>query len=220
MKYFLIAPEGYPFITAAFVLTVLGFYYFGFWGGLLPLAGLGFCLWFFRDPKRVPPDDHGSESGEVVISPADGRIIQIQEIEGHPLLPEKRRRVSIFMSPLNVHVNRAPIKGEVKKISYNPGKFFNAAGDKASLLNEQNAILMNTAKGFSILFVQIAGFIARRIVCHVREGDHLNLGERMGIIRFGSRVDVYLPLDAEIKVNLQEKVRAGETLLGRIPGKK
>jgi phosphatidylserine decarboxylase len=216
-----IAPEGLPFIVIALVLTLGLTYFLGPLGGVLPLAAFFFCIWFFRDPKRFPPPEEVNAEGmttQTVLSPADGTIVDIQEMEEKRFLKRKTKRVSIFMSPLNVHINRSPVSGEVLEVQYNPGKYFNAASEKASLDNEQNAIWMKTAQNLELVFVQIAGFIARRIVCYPKPGDPLSRGQRMGLIRFGSRVDVYVPCEAEIHVGLKQKVVGGETILARIPG--
>lgn len=212
-----LAPEGIPFLAIALAATALVYYFAGPWAAILPGLALVFTLQFFRDPKRFTPPSSDQDPFETVISPADGTIIGIQEVEEGRLLHRRLRRVSIFMSPFNVHVNRAPVHGEVTQTQYNPGKFFNAAADKASLDNEQRAIVMKTARGVEVLFVLIAGFIARRIVSYPKSGDRLYMGQRIGMIRFGSRVDVYLPLNAEVAVGMKQRVTAGETLLARLP---
>ncbi len=204
-----ITPEGYPFIGAfAFVSLLL----FWLW---TPLGWIGtvltlWCVYFFRDPPRVTPVREG-----LVVAPADGRISQITTAPpphelglGSTPLP----RVSIFMSVFDCHVNRSPAAGRVERIVYQPGKFFNADLDKASLDNERNSLVIVTASA-RIAVVQIAGLVARRIVCFVREGQPLGAGERFGMIRFGSRLDVYLPEGTSPLVAVGQTALAGETVL-------
>ena len=212
-----IAPEGYPFIGIALTLTIGIIHFFGPLWSLLPFAGLIFVIWFFRDPLRTVPPISPEIKGEPVISPADGKIVHIGNANEPRILKKDLQKISIFMSPLNVHVNRSPISGKVLETHYHPGKFFNASLDKASLNNEANAVLMESNRGIKMVFVQIAGFIARRILCYAKPGDTLEGGERIGMIRFGSRVDIYLPENAKIMVELRNKVKAGETILGYIP---
>ena len=173
------------------------------------------CLWFFRDPERTPPAVKGG-----VISPADGVVCAIGPAE----LPQElglsegtRTRVCVFMNVFNVHVNRVPASGKIIKLAYTKGRFFNASLDKASIHNERMAVAMRSDAGDVIGFVQIAGLVARRIVCKLRDHQDVKQGERFGLIRFGSRVDVYLPPDAEVKVSLGQKTVAGETVLATIP---
>lgn len=204
-----LAKEGQPFIIIPLALA-LGAIPVGLWL-FLPLFAFGlFALWFFRDPERYSPSDSGA-----VISPADGTVIAVDQVASARLLDQPMTRVSIFMSVFNVHVNRAPLTGRVERTQYNPGKFFAANLDKASLDNEQNAVVLRDPDGRKIMFVQIAGLIARRIVCYINPGDDVVRGQRIGLIRFGSRLDVYLPTDAAIEVAMGQKVRAGETILGR-----
>lgn len=208
----LIAQEGYPFIIFAIVITVfvafLGVYWLFF---LLALISF-FIIWFFRNPER-----YFIEEENVVISPADGKIIKVEDVEMGNSISGKFKKISIFMNIFNVHVNRAPVTGKVAAINYHEGKFFSANLDKASLDNERNEIMINTGNDTSIWVVQIAGLIARRIVCWVKAGDAVKQGERFGLIRFGSRLDVYLPQESRIAVKIGEKVRAGETPLGYLP---
>jgi len=166
-------------------------------------AGTAF---FFRDPERIPPTDAG-----VVVSPADGRVMEVteEEVEGHA-----GRRISIFLSILDVHVNRSPMAGRVGKVEYRRGRFYNAMRSRASVDNEQNVIHLQTERG-EIVFKQIAGAIARRVVCWKRPGDEVKLGERIGLIRFGSRMDVWLPQDAEIVARPGQHVAGGVSVLAR-----
>lgn len=202
--------EGYPFLLAGLLLAAPFLVWGGPWG-LLALSIPFYVVWFFRNPRRVPPSDEKS-----LLSPADGKIIFVGEVEEQRYLEKKMQKVSIFMSPVDVHVNRIPITGQIKGIYYNKGKYFSAFKEKASLDNEQNAVSMESTGGYPILFVQIAGFLARRIVCYLKVGDNVRRGERYGLIRFGSRMDVYMPTDFKLTVNLGERVRGGETILGRL----
>jgi len=206
---FPIALDGFVFIIPLAVLAGV-FAYVGAGGvsAFFCVATL-FVLWFFRNPDRVTPEDE-----KAVISPADGRVIKIEEVEEGEMLRARVRKVSIFMNIFNVHVNRVPCSGTVKEIVYRQGKFFSANLDKASAFNERNSILVETAGGDRILTIQIAGVIARRIVCWVTEGMGLEKGERFGLIKFGSRLEVFMPLDATIPVKVGDKVRAGETRIG------
>jgi len=204
-----IAPEGYPIIAVALLLVIAGWLIHPILFGVFFLFFL-FALYFFRNPVRKIPQEEG-----VVLAPADGKVIRVGEVEEARFLNQKVKKVSIFMSPLNVHVNRLPVKGTIKKVSYNKGKFFAAFAEKASFDNEQNAIVVENEKGENILFVQIAGWLARRIVCHAKPGEFWEQGSIFGIIRFGSRVDIYLPLDYQLSVKVGEKVKAGETILAQ-----
>lgn len=170
----------------------------------------GFFVNFFRDPERVPPT-----GANLVISPADGKVIIVEpDIDEPRFLKSRAAKISVFMSPLDVHVNRAPLDGEIVGVHYNAGKYFAVYAEKASLDNEQNAIVMRTAAGRGLAFVQIAGFLARRIVCRVKPGDRCRRGERVGMIKLGSRVDVFIPGNVDLSVKLGDRVRAGETVLG------
>ena len=168
-----------------------------------------FCMHFFRDPERIIPQEDG-----IAVSPADGRVVSIRTAPD-PLSDEPRQCVGIFMHCGNVHVNRLPIAGEIKEISYYPGKFINAAWDKASTDNERCAYLVKDGAGNEWTVVQIAGLIARRIVSYVEKGDRLKAGQRFGMIKFGSRVDVYFPAEFEPVVGVGDRVWAGETIIGR-----
>jgi phosphatidylserine decarboxylase len=204
-----IHPEGYPFI-GGFVLAAIILFWLAKPLGWIGVLAAIWCAYFFRDPSRVTPQGEG-----LVISPADGRISQITIASPPPELDlgtEARPRVSIFMNVFNVHVNRAPVAGTIQKIAYKPGKFFNADLDKASEENERNGLVIR-AGSTAVGVVQIAGLIARRIVCFVREGENLSAGQRFGLIRFGSRVDVYLPIDAKPFVSEGQTALAGETVI-------
>ena len=178
------------------------------YGSILLVLGV-LVLLFFRDPNREPLG--GSRS---ILSPADGRVVGVeQRAAGHRLAPEARTRVSIFMSPLDVHVNRSPVDGAVEAVSYTRGQFGAAYKGDASEINESNALAVRDARGFRLVVVQIAGWLARRIVCDVHEGDALVRGNRFGLIMFGSRVDVYLPDGISVKVAAGERVRAGRSVI-------
>jgi phosphatidylserine decarboxylase len=206
-----IAGEGFPFIIPLGVASLLAFLA-GFKGISLVLLGMTlFVVWFFRNPQRNTPEKDG-----LVISPADGRVIRIEETTSNELPGKTFQKISIFMNVFNVHVNRIPCSGEVRFIRYREGKFLSANLDKASAQNERNTILLRTADGREIMTVQIAGLIARRIVCWLNEGMQVQRGERFGLIRFGSRVEVFLPLGSTILVKVGEKVRAGETPIGEL----
>jgi phosphatidylserine decarboxylase len=205
-----IAVEGYPLILITLGLSVLGFV-LGWWFIGAVAAGLaGFFVLFFRDPERHPPEGKG-----LVVAPADGRVVSVVKTEGAPLVDGPKVRVSIFMSPLDVHVNRMPVTATVEEIRRTPGKFLAAYKDEAVEQNEQNAMRIADADGRKLGVVQVAGFLARRIVCKARKGDTYNKGERFGLIMFGSRTDLYLPPDTEIDVTEGQKVKGGETVLGR-----
>lgn len=211
---FKLAPEGYPFIIFFSVITAIAFIAGGAWAAILPFILTLFMLYFFRDPERMAP-----EGDNIFVSPADGKVILIKDVDEDaipPLLKGGERgfiEISIFMSPLNVHVNRSPCDGIVESVVHTKGKFLSAFKPEASLQNENIAVLLNTRHG-RILVRQVAGFVARRAVCRVKHGDSLKKGERYGIIKFSSRLDVYLPKNTEIKVKLGDKVKAGETILG------
>ncbi|MBW2431510.1 MAG: phosphatidylserine decarboxylase family protein [Deltaproteobacteria bacterium] len=207
---FPVASAGYPFIiAAAFTTAILALL------GLTSLALI--CLvvtfsicGFFRDPDRIIPDIRGA-----VVSPADGKVIAASIIDNTSYYTGTAMKISIFMSLFNVHVNRVPSDGLVKKISYYPGKFFSANLDKASLENEHNAVFIDMENGKALCVVQIAGLIARRIICKIQPGDRLVRGQRFGLICFGSRLDVYLPSDIDLKVTVGDKVKAGASILGQ-----
>lgn len=207
----LIAREGWPFITVATIITVLVNIFAG-WLWALPLWLISlFVLQFFRDPPRAIP-----QQANAVLAPADGRIVAVENVQD-PYLKREAIKVSVFMNVFNVHSNRSPVDGEVRGQWYFPGKFINADLPKASLENERNALWLRTASGADVTCVQVAGLIAKRILCYVKPGDHLVRGQRFGFIRFGSRVDTYLPLDTKIKVSIGDKVYATLTVLAEFP---
>lgn len=207
-----VAREGYPFIGCLAFVTL----FFALISWPLPawvcfIATL-FSLAFFRDPERfIPPGEND------LVSPADGRIIISEKVEDHTFLNGDAYKISIFMNVFNVHVNRSPLSGEVKDILYRPGKFYSADSERGGLQNEYCGIVLTSDSGSKIAFVQIAGLIARRIVCWLEPGDKIKKGMRFGLIRFGSRVDLYLPENSDILVKVGQKVRAGETILASIP---
>lgn len=204
----IIAHEGIPFIAIGIALTVFGFWIH--WAlGIVFTALTLFTVYFFRNPKRVIP-----QGQKCIVSPADGVVIKIDELLDEPrFLKEPTKRVCVFMSPFNVHVNRVPLSGTVKEVSYNKGKFFPAFEDKASLANEQNAVVIQNENGMRVLFIQIAGWLARRIVCYAKPQQQYGQGDIYGLIRFGSRADVYVPVNCKLEVKLGDKVKAGETIL-------
>ncbi|MBN2808926.1 MAG: phosphatidylserine decarboxylase [Deltaproteobacteria bacterium] len=206
-------PEGHRWVLGLSLAAVI-FFLLG-WGWLWKLCLLLaiFTGSFFRDPVRYPPFREGT-----IVSPADGRILSVTQVEGplHSGMNESTK-VSIFMSVFNVHVNRAPVAGRVLEVHYKPGKFFSANLDKAAEENERNLVVMEDEQGRRIAFMQIAGLIARRIVCFVGPDDTLAKGERFGLIRFGSRVDLYLPLECEIDISVGQHVKAGETIIAYLP---
>ncbi|MBG3875649.1 phosphatidylserine decarboxylase family protein [Desulfovibrio oxamicus] len=204
-----ITPEGVPAIGLC-VLVTLSLAMLGCaTGSFVFMLLTWFCCHFFRDPERVTPTAPG-----LAVSPADGKVVRVQTMPD-PFTGQPRTAVCIFMNVFSVHVNRAPVAGTVTGIAYHPGKFLNAAWDKASTDNERCAYQMTGEGGSTWTFVQIAGLIARRIVCRTDEGDVLTRGERFGMIRFGSRVDLYLPDDYSPAVNVGEQVFAGQTIVAR-----
>lgn len=206
-------PAGRPFIIGGAAVAVVGGLLLGSWLFWLGAAFTGFCLYFFRDPERVVPDR------PVFVAPADGRVVSVAQAVPPAELglgPAPRWRVAIFLSVLDVHVNRSPADGVVTKIAYRAGKFVNASLDKASEDNERNALAIRLSNGQEIGVVQIAGLIARRILCDVREGDSLRAGERFGIIRFGSRTDLYLPEGVRPLVLEHQLMIGGETVIAEL----
>jgi len=217
-----VAKEGIPFIVIFLAVTAGAFalvwWLAGPWAWVVGVIGwvlTGWCVWFFRDPERATPSDPGA-----LISPADGVVCMIGKAEAPPELgigAGSFERVCVFMNVFNVHVNRVPCDGVIEKAAYTSGKFFNASLDKASLDNERMAVAMKTRSGQRVIFVQIAGLIARRIVCRLKGGESVRAGERFGLIRFGSRVDVYMPPGSRVAVSLGQKTVAGETILAHAP---
>ena len=201
-----IAREGWPFLGIAVVAALIATHFLGGWSWPFWVIAI-FVLQFFRDPPRTIPQD-----ANAVLSPADGRIVVVEKAHD-PYANREALKISVFMNVFNVHSNRSPVDGRIDKVEYFPGKFVNADLDKASTENERNAVVMTAANGQTISFVQVAGLIARRILCYVNAGDSLARGQRYGFIRFGSRVDVYLPLTARPRVTVGEKVSATETIL-------
>ena len=205
----IIAQEGYPFIIFSLVITVLISFFGICWLIILMVALTLFVVWFFRNPERYFQDEE-----KLVISPADGKVVKIDDVEITGTIAGKYKKISIFMNVFNVHVNRVPYSGQIETINYCEGKFLSANLDKASVDNERNEVMIRTEDGRVLWAVQIAGLIARRIVCWLNVGTPVKKGERFGLIRFGSRVDIYLPEDSKISIKLGDKVKAGETPLG------
>ncbi len=207
-----VALEGLPFILFAAFATLIA----ALAGGkALALAGLAltaFVLYFFRDPSRVVP-----HKDNLLVAPADGRVILIEQVEDERYLKAKAQKLSIFMNVFDVHVNRAPLAGRVERIDYAPGRFYSADSPRAALENETCAVVLDAGGGRRLACVQMAGLIARRIVCWAEPGDTLAKGVRFGLIRFGSRVDLYLPLDLRLELKRGQRVKAGETVLGSFP---
>lgn len=204
-----VAREGYPFIGFAALMTIifafLDYDIFAFSALLLT----GFVLYFFRDPDRIVPEEE-----DVFVSPADGKVILVEKVFDDRFVNEHVYKVSIFMNVFNVHVNRVPFPGTVEAITYSPGRFYSANTERGALENEYCAVTMSTPSEHRFAVVQVAGLIARRIVCWTERGDSLKRGQRFGLIRFGSRVDLYLPLKTQLEVATGQKVKAGETVLG------
>jgi len=204
-----VARQGFPYIA----LSLLGVALFVWMN--LPLGGLFWALVtlfitaFFRDPERIAPEGEG-----LILAPADGKVILVEEAQEPFFLKTNAMKVSIFMSVFNCHVNRVPVPGRIEDLVYKPGKFFAAHQDRASLQNEQHALLLISHDKKAFCVVQIAGLIARRIVCWVRNGQEMKAGERFGLIQFGSRVDLYLPPGTRIKVKRGDKVKAGLSIIG------
>ncbi|MGB8338465.1 MAG: phosphatidylserine decarboxylase [Burkholderiales bacterium] len=205
----IIAREGWPFLAGAVVITLVATKFLCWWSLPFWLIAL-FVLQFFRDPPREIPQDPNA-----VLSPADGQIVIVGQALD-PYLNRQALKISVFMNVFSVHSNRSPVDGRIESVWYHPGKFINAALDKASLENERNALWIKTAKGADVTCVQIAGLIARRILCYVGKGDPLSRGQRYGFIRFGSRVDVYLPLGSKPNVAIGDNVYATETILANL----
>ena len=204
-----VALEGVPFIGFMAFLTliaaILGYQYVVAGGVFLT----GFCLYFFRDPERVSPVD-----GDALVSPADGKVIIVEKVYDDRFVQDHVYKVSIFMNVFNVHVNRIPFAGRIRNVIYSPGKFYSADSDKGALENESCTLIVETKHGFKYGMTQVAGLIARRIVCWAEVDDSFRTGQRFGLIRFGSRVDLYLPLKTHLEISVGQKVKAGETILG------
>jgi phosphatidylserine decarboxylase len=206
-----IAKEGYPIISVPAILAVIAWVMgWAVAGWVLLLLALAVAA-FFRDPKRVPPQGEG-----LIVSPADGKVVSISALKEDSDFPGAATRISIFLSPLDVHINRTPVKGIIEEIKYQRGKFLAAYKQEASSRNEQNALRFVDDKGRKFGVVQIAGVLARRIVCRVKTGDALIRGEKFGLIMFGSRTDTYLPTGCRIEVTEGQRVKGGETILGRL----
>ncbi|MDD2318502.1 MAG: phosphatidylserine decarboxylase family protein [Geobacteraceae bacterium] len=206
-----IAVEGYPFVLgAAFVTLVLALLSWKI-PALLALGITSFVAYFFRNPQRIPP-----EGENLILAPADGVVIYLGNApESH--LGEEMLKISIFMSVFNVHINRVPLSGRVLDTFYTRGKFLDVRDQKATFENEQGGMILEAASGAKIVVVQVAGLIARRIVSYPEKGDSLRRGDRYGLIRFGSRLDVYVPKDIDLRVAIGDKTVAGETVLGCLP---
>lgn len=207
-----VAREGYPFIAfgafATLTLAVLEYEFLA----VVALLATGFVLYFFRDPERISP-----EAEDAVVSPADGKVILVEKMFDDRFVNEHVYKVSIFMSIFDVHVNRLPFSGKVEKIQYKAGSFYAANTDQGGLSNEHCAVILSTSGNLQYGVVQIAGLVARRIVCWLEKGDTVERGRRFGLIRFGSRVDIYLPQHMQIEVKSGQRVRAGETIIGYLP---
>ena len=206
----IIAVEGIPFLIVLLTASVLAATFWGWWSLPLWIVTL-FVLQFFRDPPRVVP-----QGDNLVLCPADGRVIVVGEVED-PYRRVKALKVSVFMNVFNVHSNRSPVDGAVQNVTYSAGQFVNASFDKASSENERNALVLRRDDGTEITCVQVAGLIARRILCYAKAGDRLARGQRFGFIRFGSRVDVYLPPGSKPRVAIGDKVKATTTVLAELP---
>jgi len=204
--------EGWPFVGSALGLAVfsgaLG------WRGFSLAAWLttAFCLWFFRNPPRAIPQKEGA-----IISPADGKVLRVEAVDDPRWIRGPATKVSVFLNIFDVHVNRTPIGGKVVEVEYRPGKFFVASLDKASQENERNAICIEDIRGRRVAFLQIAGLVARRIVSYLHSGDEVDRGQIMGLIRFGSRVEIFFPRDARVVVRSGDRVRGGSTVVAWLP---
>jgi phosphatidylserine decarboxylase len=206
-----VAKEGYPFIGFMAFITLVFALLSCDWLVWPCLILTIFVLCFFRDPERFVPTDEN-----IMVSPADGKVIIAETVTDDTFTQGQAYKVSIFMNVFNVHVNRAPMSGTVEQIQYRPGKFYAADSEKGALQNEYCGVILRTESGQKMAFVQIAGLIARRIICWLEPGDSVKKGRRFGLIRFGSRVDLYLPLEAELLVQVGQKVRSGETPIAKL----
>ena len=205
-----IAAQGYPFILAGVVLILLGVMGGWPWITVLGLLSAGFFAYFFRDPEREIPGEPGA-----IISPADGLVVQVDEVQESEFLKAPARRVAIFMNVFDVHVNRSPVAGMVTSMRHRAGEYKAASRQDAASRNEQQALVLESDGGRRILVVQIAGLLARRIIPFVKPGQQLARGERLGMICFGSRVDLYLPSEAEILVKVGDRVKAGSNVVAK-----
>jgi phosphatidylserine decarboxylase len=206
------AKEGFPFIAAAAGITLIAG-----WLGWTPVAAAAavltlFVSWFFRNPARVIP-----QGSRLIVAPGDGKVLAVEEEFEPRYLKDRSVRISIFLNVFDVHINRLPCDGTIEDIQYQPGLFLVASKPNATLKNEQNAVMIKTAEGAKVLCVQVAGLIARRIVCWVNPRERAVRGERYGLIRFGSRMDTFLPVGTAIKVSVGDRVKGGETILGELP---
>jgi phosphatidylserine decarboxylase len=203
-----VAREGLPYILIPLLLAII-LLALGYWPvALIPAALTAFMAYFFRDPQRTPPSD-----SDVIVSPADGRVTRVR-----PLVPDDARSpvvISIFLSPLDVHINRSPIAGTIENVTYTQGKFLMATKEDSSLVNEQNALTIHGDE-ITVVCKQIAGVLARRIICWKRAGDSVALGERFGLIKFSSRTDLILPPNVQIQVTEGMRVKGGATIIGRV----
>jgi len=206
-----VAPEGWPFILGAAVLTVIVFALLRNAAAVLPALLTVFMIFFFRDPERPVP------AGEnLFVAPADGKVIVIRDAQEPEFIKGKAKQISIFMSPLDVHVNRSPADGRVTDVVHRPGGFAAAFAEDASERNERTSLVLSTAHG-TVVSRQVAGWLARRIVCRVGPGEVLARGQRYGLIKFSSRVDLFVPAGAVVEVSLNDRVKAGETVVARMP---
>ena len=205
------AKEGIPFIGAAVGITLLAAWF----GWTIVAVGAAiltlFVSWFFRNPSRVIPQGPG-----LIVAPGDGRVLAIEEEFEPRFIKDRSIRISIFLNVFDVHINRLPCEGIIEDVQYQPGLFLVASKPDATLRNEQNAVMIRTPQGAKVLCVQVAGLIARRIVCWVSPGDRAVRGERFGLIRFGSRMDTFLPIGTAVKVAVGDRVKGGETILGEL----
>ncbi|HNP59343.1 MAG TPA: phosphatidylserine decarboxylase family protein [Nitrospirales bacterium] len=207
-----VAKEGLPFIAGGGLLT-LGCWVAGpVWLTCLMGSLTLFTAWFFRNPARTIP-----QGRNLIVSPGDGTVVAVEQEFEHRFLKEPSIRISIFLNVFNVHINRLPATGVLQDVVYAPGKFLVASRPEATVENEQNALMLKRSDGKKILCVQIAGLIARRIVCWVKPGEQVEVGERFGLIRFGSRMDLYLPHDSAIQVKVGEKVKGGSSIVAELP---
>ncbi len=207
----ILAREGWPFVAATLAASIAAHWLWGFWWALPFWLTTVFMAQFFRDPPRVVPQEI-----KAVLSPADGRIVAVERAPD-PYLDRDALKMSVFMNVFNVHSNRSPVEGEIRNAWYHPGKFFNAELSKSSLQNERAALWIRTPSGADVTCVQVAGLIARRVLCYAQTGQRLARGERFGFIRFGSRVDLYLPLAATPRASVGDKVYATESVLALLP---